>query len=100
MMVGRAGSLDDVAADAVVGQGCPDAVDPRGRAPLDDAVIVERAGPAVPEEVGVVVAAEQGEVVEVGGAAVDPGGDVVPYSFLNSWNLLPSTSRAITSWTS
>jgi hypothetical protein len=36
--------------------------------------------PAAVEEVAVVVGAEQGEVLEVGGAVVEPGDDVVAFA--------------------
>jgi hypothetical protein len=52
-------------------------------------------------EVVVVVGAEEGEVVEVGGAAVDPGGDVVPFAPFRcsvAAGELQPPSRAIRAW--
>ena len=44
------------------------------------------AGPAAGGEVVVVVAAEQGQVVEVGRSAVDPGDDVVAFAPSGGWS--------------
>ena len=52
-------------------------VDPAGWSPFRESVGVEGAGPAVAGEVVMVVGAEEGEVVEVGGSTVGPVDDVV-----------------------
>jgi len=58
------------------------AVDPAARNPFGNAVGVETAGPAAGQKVVVVVNAEQGQIVEVGGSAVDLGNDVMPLAIL------------------
>src|SRR6187200_2194948 len=53
------------ALDAGVGVGLLFGVDPGGRQPFGQVVEIHPAGPAFLEEVGVVVTAEQGEVLQV-----------------------------------
>ena len=55
-------------------------VDDLGRCPFGQAVVVDPAAPAPAEELGVVVTAEQGEIVEVGESAFGPAEDVVPFA--------------------
>ena len=64
--------------DAGVHVGSLVVVDPPGWDPFRQTIVVDAAGPAFLEEVGVVVSAEQGEVVEVGWSAVYPVQDVMP----------------------
>jgi hypothetical protein len=52
-------------------------VEPGGWLPYGEAVGIQVAGPAFSQEVVVVVATQEGQVLQVGGAAVDPCGDVV-----------------------
>ena len=66
------------ALDAGVEVGLLILVDPFWWCPFGQPVGVDAAGPAFLEEVGVVVSAEQSQVVQVGGSAQDPVEDVMP----------------------
>ena len=52
-------------------------VDPAGWDPFGEPVSVDAAGPAFLQEMGVVVSAEQGQIVKISEAAEDPVQDVV-----------------------
>ena len=65
------------ASDAGVDVGLLILVDPSGRDPFGEPVGVDAAGPAFLQEMGVVVSAEQGQIVKIGWAAEDPIQDVV-----------------------
>ena len=58
--------------DAGVGVGLLMLVDPAGWDPFGEPVDIELAGPAFLQEVGVVVSAEQGQIVKIGWPAEDP----------------------------
>src|SRR5215213_10005012 len=66
--------------DSGVENGSLKVVEPPGGPPPRQTVGVDFAGPAPAEEIVVMVATEQGEIVQVGLAAVDPGRDVVPFA--------------------
>ena len=63
--------------DAGVDVGLLIVVDPAGWDPFRQALSVDAAGPAFLQEMGVVVSAEQGQIVKIGRAAEDPVEDVV-----------------------
>ena len=65
------------ASDAGVGVGVLILVDPAGWDPFGEPVGVDAAGPAFLQEVGVVVSAEQGQIVKISKAAEDPIENVV-----------------------
>src|SRR6476619_2849756 len=65
------------ASDAGVDVGLLILVDPSGWYPFGESVGVDAAGPAFLQEMGVVVSAEQGEIVKIGWAAEDPVEGVV-----------------------
>ena len=66
------------ALDAGVDVGLLILVDPSGWDPFGEPVSVDAAAPALLQKVGVVVSAEQGEIVKIGWAAEDPVQNVVP----------------------
>ena len=65
------------ASDASVDVGLLILVDPSGWYPFGESVGVDAASSAFLQEVGVVVSAEQGQIVKIGWAAEDPVEDVV-----------------------
>jgi hypothetical protein len=60
------------ASDAGVELGSLILVDPPRRYPFRQPITVDAAGPALLQKVGVVVATEQGQVVQISKSAVDP----------------------------
>jgi hypothetical protein len=66
------------APDAGVDVGLLILVDPSGWYPFGEPVGVDATGPAFLQEMGVVVSAEQSQIVKIGWAAEDPVEDVVP----------------------
>ena len=66
------------ASDAGVDVGLLILVDPAGWDPFRQSLSIDAAAPAFLCEVGVVVSAEQGQIVKIGKPAEDPIQDVVP----------------------
>ena len=66
------------ASDAGVDVGLLILVDPPGWDPFGEPVGVDATGPAFLQEMGVVVSAEQSQIVKISWAAEDPIQDVVP----------------------
>jgi len=66
------------ALDAGIDVGLLILVDPAGWDPCGEPVSVDAAAPAFLQKVGVVVSAEQGEIVKIGWAAENPIQNVVP----------------------